>query len=739
MADFGRLRGDGAKESIEEDEFGLGPMTEALASVLTRQIDLDGYVIGLTGDWGSGKSSLVNFVIERIKKIEPGHCVIKFDPWLIGKRDTLLFSFFSQLASEIEDQLKGIGPSSVLACLKWEFKYRRLANKIRVYGSYVGRASVATAPAATLDPTGTVGFWSAALAVLAAFSNLFSRRRKTLTEQRAEIRGDLTAIWNTARGTRFTIVIDDMDRLEPGEAVELLRLVSKVADFPQVTYILCIDPDVLAKQIRTELDVEDGYAYLEKVVQSFIPVPPHEPFALRRFFQSQLAKEFPNEMSYDDPSDVEFQARKNVLFDKWAGKFILTPRDVSRTLDGVKLVWPHIKGKADFFDLVWLQILRLKFPDLHGWVSLYVSEVGAYRDSGRASDGDGKTRAKSLKNLMDEVGWGKASYFSGLSYFLPGVSGFVLDGEKQRVFDFKQGEVVKFEKGQRLGSPIDWRIYFAFELPSYAIDNDAIGQFRNAVSTDYKQAIGQLDRLMKKYHPKKGHYVDTLLDRLKDEPDESFSPAEMEGLVRAFVEVMDGYAEGIGHGEAGRYDLWSKARSLVGNGSAEGFLDEIESGKSICWMTSVLRDQAHAHGRPDPNRERPDHQWLNERQLNLAIGKMIARFRNLGIGGIVNSIEPLGTLFCWVQLGSEDEVRRAVAEYAVDDGGFISVVRAMRSWLSSSSTGVSYPVRPEYLETFMDVEVAQIRLRKISESKELDADLVEEAKALLGDWGTHHL
>lgn len=53
-----------------------------------------GVVIGLTGPWGSGKSSVVNLVHENIRVTHPSALVIKFDPWLISNRDALIHEFF---------------------------------------------------------------------------------------------------------------------------------------------------------------------------------------------------------------------------------------------------------------------------------------------------------------------------------------------------------------------------------------------------------------------------------------------------------------------------------------------------------------------------------------------------------------------------------------------------------------------------------------------------------------------
>jgi hypothetical protein len=97
------LGGDDAKQYLAEDEFDLKKLVNVLVETLTHRIDADGYVLGIEGSWGSGKSSFVNFVANEIRDKAPKHRVIQFQPWLIGARDALLAAFFAQFAAVIDD------------------------------------------------------------------------------------------------------------------------------------------------------------------------------------------------------------------------------------------------------------------------------------------------------------------------------------------------------------------------------------------------------------------------------------------------------------------------------------------------------------------------------------------------------------------------------------------------------------------------------------------------------------
>ena len=62
-----------------------------------------GVVVGVTGPWGSGKSSILNLLHLHIRSDEqyPGAVIVRFDPWLVSGRDDLIIQFFSQLTATI--------------------------------------------------------------------------------------------------------------------------------------------------------------------------------------------------------------------------------------------------------------------------------------------------------------------------------------------------------------------------------------------------------------------------------------------------------------------------------------------------------------------------------------------------------------------------------------------------------------------------------------------------------------
>ncbi len=71
---------------------------------------------------------------------------------------------------------------------------------------------------------------------------------------------------------RFLIVIDDIDRLSPDEALLIFRLVKSIGSLPNVLYLLAYDR-ILAEGIIAERFPSEGPHYLEKIVQAAFELP----------------------------------------------------------------------------------------------------------------------------------------------------------------------------------------------------------------------------------------------------------------------------------------------------------------------------------------------------------------------------------------------------------------------------------------------------------------------------------
>ncbi|MBK6702972.1 MAG: hypothetical protein IPG56_03760 [Caulobacteraceae bacterium] len=80
-----------------EDALDRGRFVSRLVDALiNRAGQSTGVVVGLTGQWGSGKSSILNLLDESIRERHRNSYVVRFDPWLVSGRDDLILDFLKR-------------------------------------------------------------------------------------------------------------------------------------------------------------------------------------------------------------------------------------------------------------------------------------------------------------------------------------------------------------------------------------------------------------------------------------------------------------------------------------------------------------------------------------------------------------------------------------------------------------------------------------------------------------------
>lgn len=727
------LSGDAAKRVISEDLFGLGEIARALAEVVRSRVSADGYAIGIEGTWGSGKTTLLNFVADILgSEPRPHHKVIRFEPWLVGNKESLLRAFFRELLNKIEEVRSDLRLQPTLRQSGKEL-LDRLVLGIEQYAGYLEFGASTTASIAAFDPTGHAPFAAFMLKTLSAIAKLFKRPTPTIEARREKIVSDLRALNELLPETRITVLIDDTDRLDPEESVEILRLVKAVANFPSLTYLVCFDRKILSAQVIQIVKVGTGEDYIEKIFQLIVPIPPQEPFALRRFTRERLIEHFPDEMASAQPSDLDLAARQDALFDKWIGKLVETPRDAIRLCEAVKFGWPYLRDRGDFFDYVWLQLIKLKAPRLYAWTQNYVTNLGSFRDRGRPGDDEPVTEASALRSIMKDLKWTSVRGRVGITYFLPGLGAFDSEGEKGNVYQLRsRDDLLPYERDKRLGSPIHWRFYFAFEKPSYAIDDSQLATFLRTAAKDWRQAAVALRGLARKPHHDPGRELDLFLDQFGDRLEQA-SPAEQIGTAEAFAEVMDELprAPGVNFSDS---DPWRKAAKLLKSSVGPHFERIVVERASICWLALVVRDQGFALGVLDPDRKLPDRQWLTREEFNRALSRILARFRSMNLISIFEEPEPLHILYCWEMFGDSNELRSAIDRAAKDDVIFIKALQAMRTWVISSDKGLYASLEERVVASFMDDKATKERLRRIGGDDSVGDELRQSADELLAAW-----
>ena len=105
-------------ESANQDLLGRLTFSKQLAEAIFKYGGKDGLVIGLFGKWGTGKTSILNIVVNEINSLSEDSSdkpiIVKFSPWNYTDKYNLISLFFRVLKNKLdidndEEKRKKIG------------------------------------------------------------------------------------------------------------------------------------------------------------------------------------------------------------------------------------------------------------------------------------------------------------------------------------------------------------------------------------------------------------------------------------------------------------------------------------------------------------------------------------------------------------------------------------------------------------------------------------------------------
>ncbi|NDH63039.1 MAG: hypothetical protein EBY18_15630 [Alphaproteobacteria bacterium] len=497
------VKGDRALRSADEDKLGFRDIASRIAIALVDHASEGGLVVGLEGAWGSGKSSLLFLIEDELTKLSKEQCaaIVNFRPWLVGNRDALLANLFASLSERIEQVALEAGDATGVSATE----ARETAEALRKFAAGLGKAGAAIEVAGDIVGFAPVKWVGSGLKAVHELT-----KDKPADTSLGELKDKLVASLRSL-GQRFIVAIDDVDRLEPHEVIEVLRLVRSVADFPNVIYLLCYDSEILSHSIEEAAKVKSGKAYLEKIIQLTVMVPKPEPFQLRAWFSEELRG------IASTRNDDELSRLKAVV-DYEGGRHLKSPRAVVRALDSLRFFWPPLfAAGADLADLVWLQLIKDGNPSLFRWIEEYCATAAVLSlGTGRVEDTE---RTKTLASLMDCVEAGHFEDHTYRYYFaeqLPGVDvDYAKDGGQFKLYQ-RVSEQVRDDaiKSGRLASPDHYRLYFALAGPSHALTQHDFDAVWSAAAT----GVNETEVLLLKWYAEGGKgslsKVDVLFERI---------------------------------------------------------------------------------------------------------------------------------------------------------------------------------------------------------------------------------
>lgn len=324
-------------EELEEDKLQYKNYAENLASKINGCVFSNPFAIGVTSEWGTGKTSFINLVKKNLK---PEILQIDFSPWHYNSTEKMLSEFFSLFEQKINENNHF---NNELSRLITNYRQQLVADKESFFSKVINTI------------------------------NIF-KQEDSLNSLYKKINDKLISL-----NLNIVVFIDDLDRLNPDEVYEVLRLVRNSGSFKRTCFVVAYDREYVVNALK-QLNINSPSTYLEKLFQIEASLPYFAQTPLENELKSLLLKILSAAKKGNLITDELFEKNNllvegNEIFIKIEHNkrripvifsWITNMRDVNRLANSISLNTKNLFKEVLFKEFIHIELLRLKFPAVYG-------------------------------------------------------------------------------------------------------------------------------------------------------------------------------------------------------------------------------------------------------------------------------------------------------------------------------------------------------------------------------------
>lgn len=670
-----------------EDAFGYAPFASLLAEAIVGNRSPQGLVLAVHGKWGSGKSSLLNFIKHDLNMLPEDRrpVVVDFNPWWFEGREQIASQLLEQFSAQLPDRLKHV---------------RALAKLVSKYSKQIADAAADVSGYGWIKkPLAWLLGWIPGLKALSEKTGIPSIKKKVAAALKSS-------------GKRFVFFVDDIDRLTPDEARDFFRAIKALADFPEVVYVLFFDREEVGRALTASLKM-DGEAYLEKIVQA----PFHLPAVDKTQLQKKLFKGL-DAIIESKPMPFPFdQGRWAEVFSDGLDRFIKKPRDIVRILNSISVAYPPLAGEVNPVDFIALEFLRVFEPAAYGSIR------------------DAKDFFCGTPTQLDYKKAGEKTYFEKWRESLP-------EGSRDHVVELVGRLFPKVAQvlGSRMiasGDSGDWRrelrpcssdcfgVYFQFGVPPGHVSRAELDRL---ASEQTSEGMASLLLDAKRVVLPDGHSkARDLIDRLRDF--DQMPPAQASKLVEALV----ANAHLLLRKEDERGDFFSMPNRWRISGLISKQLERLSAHERQALLSHLVKASPGLWSlvdlADDGLQAKRDASKAPRAFLDLEDGFAEAMAKSVGQRLDKATLEELLAMpdldfivHRWEQWGDPARIREVFKPMVDDDDGLITLLdKFVRTGLrhSGRETMETYQLSMKPLAAAMDIQAMEPRIRALQSRADL--------------------
>ncbi len=317
------------------------------ASFLVQSDELLPLTVGVFGDWGSGKSSLMYMVYDRLKEDDRYVCV-HFSPWQHEGYDDVKAALMAAVMTTLRnrrDLFEKLGEGVAEGA---KGLWVRLAKRVDWFRT-IGFAAKGLGAVATLGSGNPLG---AGLAVGSVDDlrhiirpeqlqdamdkvtdekllkdptvevTVAGQAGESIDQSVGEFRSDFEALLSRLEVKALVVFIDDLDRCLPANILDTVEAVRLFLAVPKTAFVIGADERIVRHAIATRYPELPGQAvnigrdYLEKIVQVPLRIPPMTPSEAETYLNLLgCALHLEDKGEYDEMVNLAAQNRRKASLD----------------------------------------------------------------------------------------------------------------------------------------------------------------------------------------------------------------------------------------------------------------------------------------------------------------------------------------------------------------------------------------------------------------------------------------
>jgi hypothetical protein len=474
-----------------QDLLGRGKLiNELLNRILLDQLS----VIAVTGEYGNGKTSLLNLTLGQLKRTQGDNApiIVKFSPWLAADSNTLVLSLLESVVAEITTELviPGMG--------------RDAARFARTLLGAVPR----------LD-----------------------RLKDIFAEQSQDQRINALANHIAKTRRRVLVVLDDLDRMQPNELETIFKILRGTDKLSNVTFLCAFDPLELQAILRASRQNQDATKFLEK----FFPAEVHIPRVDPSEFQTLVSNRILALVSRYEPALTDDSGKRlEELWEDGADRYFTNLRRVKLFINRLGQSLQQIAGEVNIFDFIRLELIREIATEVYE--EIYVQR-GSFWDRNLAFETAYKgpffwdekkakeERGSYYSALKESIVPGRRFVFDLLAGLFPNFAEY--HGRQREKAELLSSRDI--EKARRIFHPRCFRQYFSLSVPTELVSQGEFSGFKSVVKgkreEEVASAFSDTLRTFSKQEFKRWHFMHVIASHLDE-----FGMIEARGLCRGMAQ-----------------------------------------------------------------------------------------------------------------------------------------------------------------------------------------------------------